>query len=367
MVELLRKKTRKSYIIRAVLTLAGAIALLFFTKFAIISVVTGAKELDITKDPAAYEGQYVTLDVDFFVTDYVEHTTTTTRRYGGSSTTVNGNSYVAFQAVNDYESGMSTWYFYSVYMKKGDERLMERKMNEAWDWLGDETGTTAPPEPMEVTGTWTAMEPQIERYFRETLAELGISEGEYDRFYFYSLDTGKIGGQNTFAFWAMNAAALVLLILFVLSVAGIFGNGYLGNIKKYLLRDTSVSMTDIENDFAQAHEVGGDTWIGSRFTVYRRGTKAYILKNEDLVWGYYFRRTGRNSVSEMRLYKKDKSIAHLSMSEAETKQSLQYYAAEQPQIIVGYSSDLEKTWQKDFDKFLEIRYNPAMRGETTGR
>ena len=96
--------------------------------------------------------------------------------------------------------------------------------------------------------------------------------------------------------------------------------------------------------------------------MYRQGAKAYILQNRDLIWGYYFRRTGRNSVSEMRLYTIDKKIEHISMSESETKEALQYYAAEQPQIIVGYSADLEKTWQKNFSGFLEIRYNPAQRG-----
>ena len=30
-------------------------------------------------------------------------------------------------------------------------------------------------------------------------------------------------------------------------------------------------------------------------------------------------------------------------------------------MVIGYTSDLEKTYQKKFQEFLELRYNPAMR------
>lgn len=360
MVETLRKKTRKTLIFRAIFTLALAIVLLVLTKFAIVDVVLGPKTLDITKDLETYDGKYVKMDVDFFLTDFVEHTTTTTRRYGGSTTTVNGNSYIAYEVAGAGEG--ATLYFFSVYMSRGDEALMEGKMKESWERLDAGQGRTPSTEPMEVRGTWMKMDAQLERYFRETMAELGVKESDLDRLCFYTLDSGRIGGQKTFAFWAMTIVALISLLIFVLSLVGIFGNGYLGNINKYLQVNTSASMDAIEADFAQAHVIGKDTWIGQTWTVYRQGAKAYILQNRDLIWGYYFRRTGRNSVSEMRLYTIDKKIEHISMSESETKEALQYYAAEQPQIIVGYSADLEKTWQKDFSGFLEIRYNPAQRG-----
>ena len=358
MIETLRKKTRTSYIIRAILTLVIAIGLLVWTKFTIFDVLTGPAKMDISKDPSTYEGKYVTLDVDCLLTDFVEHTTTTTRKYGGKTTTVNGNSYIAFQSVYDYESGMSTWYFYSIYMSKGDQSMMTSRIDAAWEYLNDETGTVAPPEKLPVKGSWTKMDAQIERYFRDTLAEMGVVQDEYNQYYFYTLDTDKLGGVNMFAFWAMNGAALILLLVFVFSVIGCFGNAYMKDINNYLQRDPSASMEAIESDFSGAHVVGGDTWIGKRWTVYRSGTKARILSNKDLIGGYYFRRTGRNSVSEMRLYKTDKTIVHIDMTENETKEALGYYAQEQPHIIVGYSADLEKKWQKDFNGFLDMQYNP---------
>lgn len=361
MLETLRKKSRKSHIIRAVISAIIAAGLLIWTGFAIVNVILGPVKIDIEQDPDIYEGKYVTIDAENFLTDYVEHTTTTTRKYGGSSTSVDGNSYIAFQSVPDYETGTSVWYFYSIYMDKNQQDMMYDLMDDTWDYWADETGTVAPPETLTVKGTWTKMESQMEQYYRETLEEMGMEESEYDVFYFYNLDTDRIGGQTQLFFWVLMAVALAAILFFIWNMVGIFSNAYAGNIHKYLQKDSSVSMADIEADFAQAHLIDKNTWLGRKWTVYIRGTKAEIVKNSDLIWGYYFRRTGRNSVSEMRLYTVDKKIYHVSLTEDETHTALEFYASEQPQMIVGYTKELEKSYQKDFSGFLELKYNPAQR------
>ena len=87
MVETLRKKAKKSNMLRVIFSVIGVVILLAVTKFAIFDVLTGPTKLDITQDPATYEGKYVTIDAEYFLYDYIEHTTTTTRKYGGSTTT----------------------------------------------------------------------------------------------------------------------------------------------------------------------------------------------------------------------------------------------------------------------------------------
>ena len=174
MLETLRKKAKKSNIWRIVLSIIGIVVLLAITKFAIFDVITGPTHMDITADPATYEGKYVTIDADFFLYDYIEHTTTTKKKYGGSTTSTDGYSYIAFQWVDDYENNTSVWYFYSVFLKKDRQSEMNVKMDETFEFLFDETGNTAPPEPVTVTGVWNKMDSQTERYFRESLAEMEI-------------------------------------------------------------------------------------------------------------------------------------------------------------------------------------------------
>lgn len=78
MLDILKKKSRKSLTIRAIISIVIVIGLLALTKFAVFDVITGPTELDVTADPEQYEGKYVTIEVENFLTDYVEHTTTTT-------------------------------------------------------------------------------------------------------------------------------------------------------------------------------------------------------------------------------------------------------------------------------------------------
>ncbi len=365
MLETLRKKSRKSNIIRVILSVIAVVALLAISKFAIFDVITGPTKLDITANPDAYEGTYVTIDAEYFLYDYVEHTTTTTRKYGGKTTSTNGYSYVAFQSVDNYEADTSTWYFYSIYLDKSKQSSMNLKMDQAFEYWSDETGTVAPPDPITVTGTWTKMDSQMEQYFRSAMTELEVTEGEYDKFYFYELDTKNIGGLNAPLFWAVNAGAVALLLFAILSLLGLFSNAYIKNIHQYLQKDNTTSMAAIEADFNQARVIAKNVWVGQKWTIYMDGAKAKILANKDLIWGYYYSRTGRNSVSEMRLYTTAKKLYHISLSEKDTQEILKIYAAEQPQMVVGYTSELEKMYNKNYNGFLDIKYNPAIKEAST--
>ena len=366
MFETLRKRARKTYMWRAVLSLVGTVIILAATRGAIFQLAAGMGGMDITADPETYEGKAVMLDVDFILGDYVEHTTTTVRDSGSRSTSTNGNSYIAFQSVYEEGEESSVWYFYSLYMPKSKEEMLYERAEKAWECLNDETGMTAAPEPVKAVGTWTRMDSQMEGYYTETMAEIGIEEGEYDRIYLYTLDTGKLGGVNIYLFWLLMAGAVLLILWFVFSVIGCFRKSYEKEIHKYLQKNTKYSLGEIEADFTTAHPVGKDVWVGKRWTVYMEGAKAKILKNEDLVWGYYFKRTGKNAVSQMQLYTAERKSCYISLSEELTKEALRYYGEEQPQMIVGYSSDLEQMYQKSFQEFLDLKYNPVIKEAPEG-
>lgn len=366
MIETLRKQTKKSLITRVIVCAVIAAALLFATKFAVFDVITGPAEMDIAAAPESYEGKYVTVEAHAVLMDYVEHTTTTTNtRSGSKSTRVDGNSYLVFSSVPDYESGTDTWYYYSIYLDEASQPRLYGKMDATWEYLLDETGTAAPPESEKVTGTWTKMEGELKQYFEESLSELGLVETDYDKFYGYMLDTEHLGGQTTILFWALNAAALVLVLYALYCLISIFTNRYMADIHKYLLKHSDVSIAAIEADFAPAHVIGKCVWIGKKWTVFVSGPKAFLLENKDMVWGYYYQRTGKHSVSEIRLYFTDKSMRSISMPETMAQEALKLYTDEQPQMVIGYDKELEKKFRKDFEGFLNLKYNPAKQAAQT--
>ncbi len=361
MLETLKKKSKKSHIITVAVCAAIAIVLMAITKFAIFDVITGPQKLDLTADPAAQEGRYVSMDVQFVLSDFVEHTTTSQKKYSSKKTTrVDGYSYLAFEPVLNYEEDTAVWYFYGIYMKKADQEKLYQTMEDTWDYLEDSTQSTAPPEPVTIKGTWKKMDSSVERYCRQTLVDLGVEEGDYDVVRFYTLDGDNLGGQDKIFFWVLMAIAGACLLFGLWNVVGIFGTGYLSDINSYLRKNSSISLMEIENDFKNAQTVGSNVWIGKKWTIYMAGANARLINNRELVWGYYYYRSGRHGVSELRLYDINKKTYFIGMPEKLATEALNIYKESQPHMIPGYTKELEKLYNKNFDEFLNLKYRPTI-------
>ena len=253
MFELLKKKTRKSYVIRAIVSAVVMFAVLALTHFAIFDVISGPVKLDIEKDPDTYKGKYVTIAAEAVLVDYAGHNAAASSRDDGSDKSAGGYSYIAFQSVDDPENNTSIWYFYSIYMDKEEQDKMHKMIDATWAYLEDETKTVEPPDTLTVTGTWTPMESEVEQYYLETLAEMGVEETEFDRFYFYNLDTAKIGGMSAMAFWVLMVVAVLLLLYTVYNVFRIFSKQDAWAIHDNSQENTTTSVTDMDSTI-QAQE-----------------------------------------------------------------------------------------------------------------
>ncbi len=273
MLETLKKKARKSNLWRIILSIIGIGIMLAITKFSIFDVITGPTKMDITAAPETYEGKYVSVEAEYFLYDYIEHTTTTTRKSGSKTTSTNGYSYLVFQAVPESGSTEDVWYFYSIYLNKKRQDEMTAKIDQTYEYLNDETGTIAPPEPVKITGVWNKMDSQTERYFQKALDELGIAEANLNKLYFYELDTKNIGGVNSTLFWVLMAVSAFLLLFAILSAVGLFSSAYMKSLQQYLQKNPTVSMEEIEEDFNRAHLISSDVWIGKKWTIYMQATR----------------------------------------------------------------------------------------------
>ena len=90
----------------------------------------------------------------------------------------------------------------------------------------------------------------------------------------------------------------------------------------------------------------------------------HIFSNKDAVWAYYYRRTGRNSVSQMRVFVIGEKAHLIPLSETLTQEALGYYQTEQPHMVLGYTAELEKLYNKNFQEFLNLKYNPVKQQHT---
>ena len=128
------------------------------------------------------------------------------------------------------------------------------------------------------------------------------------------------------------------------------------------LKKNGIDESEAEADFALA-KIIKNVHVGRKYTFFVGACNWDMFKNTDLVWAYYYRHTGRYSVSRINAYHYNKKASYINLSRAVAEEVLEYYAQILPQIIVGYSADLEKEYMKNFNTFLSHRYNPAMTGQ----
>lgn len=68
MLETLKKKSGKSRLTRAIVSIIVVIGLLALTKFAIFDVITGPTKLDLTSSPVLMKGNTLPIDVENYLT-----------------------------------------------------------------------------------------------------------------------------------------------------------------------------------------------------------------------------------------------------------------------------------------------------------
>ena len=93
--------------------------------------------------------------------------------------------------------------------------------------------------------------------------------------------------------------------------------------------------------------------------------KSKNLVQRRLALGLLLQADRENSASQMRLFTTAKKMFSINLSEAETQEALKFYGEEQPHMVIGYSKELETCYQKNYEQFLNLKYNPAKNMEQT--
>ncbi len=161
------------------------------------------------------------------------------------------------------------------------------------------------------------------------------------------------------------AAAILICFLIAVFAVGIqmLGVG-LKKIKKQIKTsgyDTSV----IENDY----ETAGFSLKNNGFKIGRiasycsQENKPYMFLNRDIVWAYQMTTShstnGIKTGTTYSLYIWDvnKKNYQIIMSESAVKDAMAYMKQHMPWVILGYSEELKRGYNKDYNNFLEALYN----------
>ena len=293
------------------------------------------------------EGKYVSLDVQYVLDKYYKKT--------NSSSQVTDYGFLVY----DEESG----YMLGIYVSKSDANDTWSDLEEdTYDYLSGETDRE--PKAVTIKGTFRKMDGAELRGFKTTAEDWAENVFDWDmeeRTLMYTIDTST--GLLASEVWVAMMAVLMYIfgLWFVIALIMLISKAPVRKINKFMKKN-GIDESEADADFASA-KIIKNVHVGRKYTFFIGASNWDMFKNTDLVWAYYYRRTGRNSISRINAYHYNKKASYINLSRPVAEEVLGYYAQILPQIIVGYSADLEKEYMKDFNTFLSHRYTPAMNGQ----
>lgn len=224
------------------------------------------------------------------------------------------------------------------------------------------------PNPLHLSGEIKKMDEEQLQYFREYLQEyLGLTDAEFNEYsipYYVNVFKSKTS-ENIMSVLICAAGIALLIVGFVRIIRSATGS----SMKKLMNDFAQVGCPEAsaESDYnsAVSYVKNGDTKMGRLFTYYMSGSSPRAIPNTKLMWAYQITTTHRTNgiktgtTYSVMLYVDDsRNCVTLPMpNEAVTQDFLRKINDTLPWVVVGYSDELKKMFNKERSKFLSLRYN----------
>lgn len=347
MFEKLKKKSIKSTIPAVIVLCVIGIALIVLEFQNLIAVIRGPVVFE-TLEPEEIKG---TIVVDASITvnfgaffEWVEKNTQTNR------TRTTSVYYIIWTGTDDSED----YRYMAIKVPASDERKM--------DAMADNTNNNMLSDPIKYSGAIKKMPSKEYEAFREVFEESGWTDEEIDENTLpYYINVGALTGSAGTTVFVFFGAGIILVLLGLLLLIYAMTGGRLKSIKKEL---ASLGLTESEADYeyesARAFNKKGDFRISSKLTFFMLGKTPHVLLNDKVVWVYQMNTT-TNSVTtyELRFFLvNNRNPFHIAIPNSDTgTEALRYIAQTMPKTIVGYSEDLFNMFQRNYEGFLNLKYN----------
>lgn len=220
--------------------------------------------------------------------------------------------------------------------------------------------------PIEFSGAVNKMSSKEYEYFKEYFIESGFTEEEFEEYTLpYYISVGDLTGGAAASVYVVAGLGLILIIIGIFYLTYALSGGSLNRMKKEIL-DSGYSEDQVALDYAGAVEFNksNNLKIGRLFTYFTHGSSPHAVMNDKIVWAYQKTTTHRTNgiktgtTYEVIIYLYDKKVFNIAVSNEQTAlQVLQYMNQTMPRVVLGYSDDLKKKYKKDYQGFLQIRYN----------
>ena len=347
MFELIRKRAQMKTLSRVIGALIVIAISLLITNKAIVQMIQGPVAMDPEANYEDYEGKYVTYSANCILSEYVRVESKNRKTHVSKLKDI---GYIVFDEANGS--------FLGIKLASANKEKMDTIIEESIDYF--EGSTAAAPEEVKLTGTLIKIEGEELEFYEESLDYLFSNIPEYISYAIpYTVEDDTIAGIDKTIVYVFIAAMIIAFLYALFTIINFLRGNYKKHIEKYLEQNPTISIQRMESDFAASEKVGKDVWVGREWTIFMYRTYASLITNKDLIWAYYFQRTGKYAQSKVKTFNTKKQEVEIDVSEKLAKIILNNYVTNQPHIVVGYNKDLEKLFNKDLNAFLTIKYKTA--------
>lgn len=341
------KKVKRNQIIFMVIFLILSALFLFLSSFGIIHIIKGPKKVNLyNNDIKDYVNKYIEVNVyhpiDMFEEDYVKNTDTNTTR-------VTHYGYVIMNPNETY----ADFNLCGIMVPDEYENVIYDIAEESYNFLA--SGELLPTyKPFVVKGIVIKMDSTQLRFYNESLSALGMETVSEAYYVAHKKLPGNIDITTSIIFTVIAGVFLfftLLMLFFVLTNRG------LNSIKKYATKKTTKSVEQLDYEFQSARLFGKNIWV-TKDNIFTSGVfSVKIVDLNDVVWAYYYKKTGKHPQSYVRMYNTKKRMLYVNAPEAIAYEILEYLDQITSHMVLGYSKELNTMFNRDFNGFLNLKYN----------
>ncbi len=226
-------------------------------------------------------------------------------------------------------------------------------------------------DPISFLGEIKKLDEEELRYFKEFFVyddgTEGFTEAEYEQMTLpYYINVYASPASMNAVFLIGFAGGVVCLVIGILRIVKAATGGYLKKLRQDIV-NAGYSESYVESDYASATSItkNGSIKVGRLLTYYSSGATMRAFANKDIVWAYQSTTTHRTngiktgtSYSSILYLRGQKSAVTLAMpNEATTQEFLKRVGDMFPWAVVGYSEDLRRLFFKEYQQFLDLRFN----------
>ncbi len=350
MLEELKKKTiQKSVVLVIILFVAGA--LLIFMEFSNVkSLLHGREVFESLAPDEINENLIVDASINANFGAFMEEYETNTKTHVSRTTYL----YYVIWTGDEYAEDFK---YMGIKVPASDEAVMEAMAEAAYNEEYSEA--------VSYSGAVNKMTSEEYEYFQEFFTDAGWSEKDVEEYTLpYYISVGALTGGAAVAAYVFMAVGIVLVLAALLRLVYVLKGGSLKAIRREM---EAISLTgeqvDYEYQSAKLMNKSSDLRLGRRLIFFIAGNKPHVIPNTKLVWIYQKNVTHRTNgiktgtTYEIILNTYEKQTFSVPISDESTGQELLGYINDTlPWIVTGYNAELDKMYRKDYENFLQIRY-----------